>query len=247
MKVLVLVVNRQMDNAPNIKILDDFLKVIPGIKVDYAGIARIDSFDAYNGIISFKYKIISYKQQINKVCDFITDYRRELDYDWYIKIRPDIKLLEPIRFDLLVDTAVNARAREYIGPRFVKDGNSVGGEGKWKHIDGSSYADSEQKLVLDDMIYIFSHKMVEKGAFNKVTRKEVKEIFSPYSFKEFEWVQTGLWDSRGIPKYVIGIPCYNTTHAMYSGDINKSRHTSHSLPLKDLNRDGDHEGQAFQQ
>ena len=95
-------------NSSNINILNNYLKKYEDSVVDYCGISNSDDFYNYENIISFKYKIINPKQQFSKICDFITQYKAELDYDWFIKIRPDIKLLEPINFEVLSDTAISS-------------------------------------------------------------------------------------------------------------------------------------------
>jgi hypothetical protein len=87
------------------------------MQVEYCGISNQNDFHTYEAIIPFKYTLINTKQQFSKLCDFITDYKSELDYDWYMKIRPDINLLEQIPFNTLLDRAINARARVYFGPK----------------------------------------------------------------------------------------------------------------------------------
>ena len=102
--------------------------------VDFCGISSYDDFSAYESVITFKYKIINPVRGMSKICDFITKYKDQLDYDWFVKSRPENKLLEPIQFGLLLDNAINARARVYRGPKKIKYGCSVNGEGQWKDV-----------------------------------------------------------------------------------------------------------------
>ena len=181
------------------------------ITVEYCGISNQDDFHNYENIISWKYKIINTKLQFSKICDFITEYKSELDYDWYMKIRPDVKLLENIRFDLLSEHAVNARARVYHGPRKIKYGMSVNGEGKYKYIGDCHYADIEHDVILDDMLFIFHRNIIQLNAFDPIP--------PPEGSAWPEWNQTKIFNERNIPLHVIGIYFENTKHNIFSGDI----------------------------
>jgi hypothetical protein len=184
------------------------------IQVDYCGISNEEDFHNYEPVIQFKYKIVNSKRQLSKVCDFITDYKSELDYDWYMKIRPDIKLLENINFDILCKNAVNARTRLYFGPRKIKYGMSIGGKGPWEHKKDYVYTDKEIHNILDDMLFIFHNNVIQMGAFDK--------IYPETSGNENEWTQTEIFNKRNIPLYVIGINLENTKYQMLSGDLNIS-------------------------
>ena len=142
--LLIIICSHELNNIwiDNIKILDNYMK-LQNINVDYCGISNQDDFDNYKDIINFKYKIINNNQQFSKICDFITDYKSELNYDWYMKIRPDIKLLENINFNVLSENAINARARVYYGPKQIKYGMSVNGEGCWNNSGDCYYDDYE--------------------------------------------------------------------------------------------------------
>jgi len=211
MKILVIICSNEMNiiNIDNIKIIDDYLK--KDNIVEYCGISNNDDFSNYESIISFKYKMINHKFQLSKICDFITEYKNDLDYDWYIKFRPDLKLLENIKFEILSDKSINARARVYSGPKKILYGMSVNGEGCWKHIGNCYYDNCENEIVLDDMIYIFHHNVILMNGFEKIEFSE-----SP----EHEWIHTNIWKSRNINLNVIGINLQNTKHYAYSGNVN---------------------------
>jgi hypothetical protein len=213
MKLLVMISSHALSVAlsDNIKILNNYVKLLD-MEVDYCGISNQDDFHNYENIITFKYKIINTKFQFSKICDFITDYKSELDYDWYMKIRPDIKLLENINFDKLSKNAINSRARVYHGPAKIKYGMSVNGEGSWKYIGDCHYANRERDIILDDMIFIFHKNIIQLNAFDKVESK--------IGQNQNEMTQTGVFNRRKIPLNVIGIHLVLTKYNNFSGHIN---------------------------
>ena len=246
MKILVIICSHEMNiiNRSNIKILNDFFNKNINMSVDYCGISNYSDFDAFEDIISFKYKVINTKNQISKICDFVTsitshlsyseslddvesqtELRRETleskteEFDWYIKIRPEIKLLEPINFEVLSKNAINARAREYIGPKRIKYGMSVNGEGIWKNIPNSqSYNLVEKQILLDDQIFIFHNNVVKKGAFNPIDSLILDSKW--HGNKADESSQTNIWIKRNIDLNVIGINLEFTKVNCFSGDLN---------------------------
>jgi hypothetical protein len=211
MRLLIIIASHEFDVRwkSNIDILYNYMK-IQNIYVDFCGISNQDDFHNYEDIITFKYKIVNTKKQFSKICDFITDYKTDLQYDWYMKIRPDIMLLENINFDILCEKSINARARGYHGPKQIKYGSSVNGEGFWKGINGSEYSESEHDIVLDDMLFIFHNNVIQKNAFDKIEG----------DFPNHELLQTETYNNRNIPLNVIGIYLKNTRYNGYSGNIN---------------------------
>jgi hypothetical protein len=201
----VIISSHKLDKAhrPNIEIIRDYFNA------DYCGISNEDDFHNYEDIVTFKYKIINKKKQLSKICDFISDHK--LKYDFFVKCRPDVKLLEPIDFDKIDKYAINARARVYYGNRVIKYGNSVGGAGIWKDMCECYYFDNEHLVVLDDMLYIFHKNVVKRGAFNKLVNEKEKQN---------EWFHTQVFDERNIKLNVIGINLIFTKNDTYSGDIN---------------------------
>jgi hypothetical protein len=211
MRLLVIICSHEMNKSDlnNIVKFNGYL-LSQNITVDYCGISNQDDFNNYEDIISFKYKIINKKKQLSKICDFITKYNSELDYDWYIKTRTDLMLLEPINFDILLNNAINARARQYVGPQQIPNGSSVGGEGMWSYIKDYAYNNYISEIVLDDMIYIFSKDVKNKEAFNIIPEHDL----------ENEWTHSNIWKSRNIALNVIGIYAIFTKYNVYSGNIN---------------------------
>ena len=212
MKLLIILSSHRFDKnwCDNIICLNDYMKN-KGIEYDYCGISNQNDFDIYETIIKFKYKIINTKKQLSKICDFITEYKSQLDYDWYMKIRPEIKLIDNIDFNMLSVNAINARARVYNGPRKIEYGMSINGEGAWKNIGDCHYADTEHDIVLDDMLYIFHKNIVLKNGFeNTLTPTE----------NQHEWEHTRVFNERKIQLNVIGIHVCFTKHNSFSGNIN---------------------------
>lgn len=212
MKLLIILSSNNFDEkwSDNIKCLNDYMKN-NGMEYDYCGISSKNDFYIYENIIQFKYKIINTNKQLSKMCDFITEYKSELDYDWYMKIRPDIKLFDNIDFSMLPDNAINARARAYTGPRKIEYGMSINGEGIWKNVGECHYADYEKKISIDDMLYIFHKNIVQNNAF---------EIIPISIQKEDEWFHTCVFNQRKIRLNVIGINLCITTYGCFSGNIN---------------------------
>ena len=231
MKVLVIICSHEFSskNLPYIKGLNDFF-INKDILVDYCGISGCNDFHNYEGIITFKYKIINSKFQYSKISDFICSYKEELsDYHWFIKWRPDLRLIGDIDFDSLCEDSINARARVYIGPKKVKYGKSVNGKGAFLGVtDGGYYRDSEKEIVLDDMVYIFSNNLIKQGAFDSVEdmyknnvmfRSETLKVWESYTGQEHEWFHAAVWKARNIGLNIIGINLENIKWGSFSGDI----------------------------
>jgi hypothetical protein len=209
-KVLVIIVSSEMNPIflPNIVILRDFLK---DYETDFAAVLSSDEFAKFEGTIPLKYKEVHPKRQFSKTCHFITKYKDQLDYDWYIKIRPDVKLIEPIAFDQCKDSMINARARIYNGPRTIKHGLSAGGSGEGNLAKCYTYNDVEKDIILDDMVWIFGKKLIDAGGFS------VADIEEPNM--EGEWYITGMWKKNNIPLNVVGV----NLHLLYeNGEFRNS-------------------------
>jgi hypothetical protein len=228
MKILIIIASHEMNKEyrSNIEILNNFIRssISPGpndnistelsnsdIQIDYCGISNNDDFINYENIIEFKFKIINSKRQLSKVCDFITEMYNKLDYDWYLKVRPDFKFLGPIDFNMMSENSINARARQYRGPKKIKYGMSVNGKGIHKNIGSCFYDEVERELILDDCVYIFHKNVVEKGAFNKIANTQNIEN---------EWFHTHIWQSRGISLNLVGINAICLKYDLEPGDVN---------------------------
>jgi hypothetical protein len=211
MKILVIIISHDFSKrwCDNIAILHKFMQQITS-NVYYAGICSSDDFHIYEDIISFQYKIINPKRQFSKICDFITEYKNELDYDWYIKIRPEVFLFENIPFNQLSNNAINARSRYYIGPRQIPYGSSISG------IDFQinyycRYDTYEHDIILDDHLFIFHKNVINHNAFDTYISHDTDP--------ENETMQSTIWKSRNIGFHVIGIHMVMQKYNYYSGHI----------------------------
>jgi hypothetical protein len=208
MKVLVCIVSHEMNSRDllNIQILDKYMKE-SGNTVEYAGISSKDDFSTFEDVIQFKYKFICLDRQLTKLCKFIDKFRPDLNYDWYIKIRPDIRLLQQIDFSSLNPQAINARTREYEGPKSIKYATSVPDD---ILLEPRAFRHNfVKKLVtLDDQIYIFHNTVIKKF--------DVRLI--PSSI-EIEWQHTAYWNLLNIPLNIIGINVLFTKNNWTSGNL----------------------------
>jgi len=223
MKILIIISSHELnvEYLPNIKILNDYFK---NYQTDYCGISNNDDFHNYEDIILFKYKKINSEKQLSKICNFINENINELNYDWYIKFRPEIKLLQKIDFNLLSDSAINARARFYIGPKKIKYGMSINGEGHWENINECYYDNCEKDIILDDAIYIFHNNVIKNNGFtNFNSENDMGWInnYEPDYTRQNEWFHSNCWKSRNIPLNIIGINlCFLKYSKAFSGNLN---------------------------
>ena len=167
------------------------------------------------------------------MCDFIRTYKNILDYDWYIKIRPEVKLLEPINFNILSDMAINARARVYRGPKKIVYGMSINGDDEWKNVGDCYYDDIQKEIVLDDILYIFHNNMIKNNAFESINYSSIENEWfqtniiqnkafnrDKYDNVENEWYHTTCWVYNKIKLNVIGINLELVHYKRSSGHIN---------------------------
>jgi hypothetical protein len=219
MKILVIICSHEFykNTSQNIRILKDLFDKISDATVHYCGITNSNEFHNYEDILTFKYKVVNPKRQLSKVCDFISDFKEELlEYDWFIKTRPDVKIKEMFYFSGLDINAINARARVYRGPKKIMYGMSVNGEGGWKHIGDCFYDEYEKDIIMDDQIYIFHNTLVQSGKFDKLCEKETGDE------AQHEWFHTRIWKEREIPLNIIGINLVFTKYEneCHSGNLN---------------------------
>jgi hypothetical protein len=203
MKVLVIIVAAKMPNnwVENIRMLAMHLKCRTD-QIDYALISPEEA-DA----LPLKYTFRSNKMQLSKISDFICQFKDELsNYDWIVKTRPDLILLDDIDFDNLPHDCINARARVYsrnVSPiRFGLSLEHPCCQGNCRHRSPPSEADIS--IILDDMLYIFHTDLLQK--FRPVIDVTGDMYWTPhgYCYKEQEWFHTFWWDKLGIGKNVIG-------------------------------------------
>jgi hypothetical protein len=151
-------------------------------------------------------------RQYSKVSTFLNAHKKDVDqYDWIMKIRPDIRLLVKLDFELYPTNAINGRARVYEGPHCISYGMSVNGKGDWEHIQGSrKYAPKETNIILDDQIFFFHHNLIQSGAFDPIQ-------VSPHDVQN-EWFHTKIWNAKRIPLNVVGIQTFLSKYNAFSGN-----------------------------
>ena len=162
-----------------------------------------EDLDKFDNIFDIKYKITDKSKQLSKVCNLIDKIKEE--YFWYIKTRPDFELYGYIDFDKLNINKINSRLREYHGPSiYIKNGFS---DPYKKDIHKST----NNKIVMDDMIYIFNNKV--KSQFIKLSKDQ--EV-SNYKGLQHEWYHT---DKLKIPINPISINGILRKHNFKSQDL----------------------------
>ena len=193
--------------------------------VHLAGISSKDDFSNYEDTLVFKYKYINPKLQMAKMCDFITENKDTLNYDWFLRTRPGEELLDfdCINFESLPKDAVSARAREYAGPFTGKYSCSVGGEGSFKNIKACIYKPTLEKIVLNSDLYAFHKSVIDKGGFSKLTKEEESWGTQYNKTTQSEWFFSHTLSSRGIKLNILDINTKFTRKSrnqfMYSGNI----------------------------
>jgi hypothetical protein len=215
MKVLVLIVSNQMDirYLENINILNNFMNKDNNI-VDYAGISSYDDFKNYEEFISFKYKVVDDNLQLTKVCNFIKTNKEILKYDWYIKYRPELKLLHKVDFEHLCEKSINCRVFSYEGPKKILFGSS------WEdHINISVFSKTEKKIIVDDQLYIFHNTLIDNNIFNKDNFID-NTVYEGNEKTENEITHTLFWIDRNIKINIISLDMIFTKSGRRSGHIN---------------------------
>jgi hypothetical protein len=148
---------------------------------------------------------------MGKICDFISDNKDKMTYDWYLKIRPEMELIGDVDFNKLCMFSINARARVYTGMEKIEYGCSIGGKGEWQ-FNENTYSENDTHIILDDQIFIF-HKNIIHG-FDYLSSNEEED-------RHNEWFHTAMWKKRNINLKVIGI---NTIFKKHNGFFNTSGH-----------------------
>ena len=193
-----------MNYILNIRMLDTYIKELSTrYTVHVACISGQDDFHIFEDIIPFTYKVISTKMQLDKVCDFISGCP---PYDWYVKLRSEVKLLDQLDFDSYPKDSINARARVYTGPLSIKHASSAG-QGYLHYVHAIHQSEELEEFILDDAIYIFHKTVVENGGFAPITEEERgrRDWYFTSPGKQHEWFHTAVWKSRKIPLNLIGI------------------------------------------
>jgi hypothetical protein len=206
-RLLVMIVGDNMPGQymPHIHNIKSHMDALSGtFIVDYACISSYNDFDIYDSILSFKYKVTNNKKQLEKVCDFLSSCPEK--YDWYIKTRPEVILLEVPDILSLSTDSINARLHGYIGPKKILFGSSVGGNGVWSSVtENIKYSENETHIGLDDQIYIFNKYVVDNGAFAVLTPEINEFLPRNYDGRQDEGIHNCVWIHRNIKRNPIRI------------------------------------------
>jgi hypothetical protein len=212
---------------PQIETLKKYMAHLSKIyTVDIAAISSKNDFSNYSDILDFKYKYVNSKKQISKLCDFISENKDTLNYNWFLRIRPEVEIIDfdTIDFTKLPKNAISARARSYIGPFRGKYSCSVGGEGVYHNIkDGCYYKKNKEKLIIDDNVFIFHRKIIDSGGFLQLSNDDETDPIYKDKYTQNEWFFTDILTKRGIDLNIIGINMKFTRDSrdqiILSGDV----------------------------
>ena len=181
------------------KLINNFIKEEVEIDICLINSNKEDELNNYDDILkNIKYKFNSKNsKQYEKIVDVINNINVNL-YDWFIKIRPDLELLEDINLDKIKicdKNKINSRVRWYIGDHTnVKNGTSLKIDEDCCWTNSYIYDNNINYIVPDDMIYFF-HKAIAKKAFNILNIDEISDtdnkLYLHFNFKqslEYKWM-----------------------------------------------------------
>jgi len=216
LKLLILIISNKMniEFKPYILKLKENLINMPYIDCEIACISSNDDTSNYEDVLgNIKYKVINNKLSLDKICDFISNCNEV--YDWYIKIRPEIELIEQLSIDkinLLCKKSINARVRSYIGNKKILYGCSLGGKNEHHKNTDIIYDINNEIITLDDAIYIFHYNIIKNGGFMPIIERS-PEI----EHYQNETTHTYIWQKRNIQLNPCGINVI--FHHLYHGNL----------------------------
>lgn len=185
MKVLLMIISHNITNNNLQNIYD---KIVNPLKMNNIEVDLVTCISGSENIISNKVKY-NFKFdgfQLAKVCYVVNKFEDE-EYDYYIKMRPEIKLNTLIdqRFLLeLSKTKINSRCRQYSGPSIdLKFGMSC----QKSQIKKEDILFNNKIVICpDDQMYIF-HKSIKK-AFSPITNDTYLNYCKKINDKREYWV-----------------------------------------------------------
>tara|TARA_Y100000591_G_C21843877_1_gene707429 strand:- start:581 stop:1435 length:855 start_codon:yes stop_codon:yes gene_type:complete len=118
---------------------------------------------------TFKYEFICSEPQFSKICS-VFNYIKFDDYDWYIKIRPEIVLHSKINLEYinnLSKISINSRIRHYCGGNInIKNAVSLSNHQINHHRRNSALCrknmNNEIIISIDDQMFFFHKTIAEK-------------------------------------------------------------------------------------
>ena len=186
-KILVIFISRDIKDSDN-NLLTIKKNLIDSLKndntiVDLCSVLSQQEINntSYKNILgNFKYEFINNEPQLRKLCSIFNTINYD-DYDWYIKVRPEINLLETITHEKLETFSkekVNTRCRGYYGPHInLPYGCSIQNIRTAPHnvkeyYNYKKYNDKYTIINPDDQMFFF-HKNIAAKAF------------APFSFEKY--------------------------------------------------------------
>jgi len=199
-RVLVVIISHSYHSAfdANLRSWD---KLFPGTTTDYAAVLSENNKEDFINIeralgIPLKYRMCVADKQIHKLWQFISS-NDLTEYDWFVKMRPEMRLLDTIPLSDCIPDKFNGRARVYRGPKHVKHGMSVMGPGCWGLIVSDySYNEHEVEVVMDDQMFMFDRAVVSSGVFGEI---DIQNTHWP------EHNMTKILTKHGVQLSVIGL------------------------------------------
>ena len=216
MKILIIFVNDNLSGRNKNK--EDFLESVNCIKKHISDVNKENTIEIaslyseeteendQNMLIientlkqKIKYRYVCKLKQFSKMMYFLNELNER--YDWYIKTRCDLQILEPlntIKLNSFKKDCRNARVRSYIGPKLDKKieyGCSIGGNRHMKRLKKTSllYNENKKKIMLDDMIYFFHDNVRDKlFKFQQLEDKREDEGFHSYYWKTVNKVELNI-------------------------------------------------------
>ena len=212
-KILIIFVSRDIPSSQNKNLLTIKNNLIDTLKndntiVDLCSVLSNPNIDISSKSIlgDFKYEFINPEPPLRKLCSIFNTIKYD-EYDWYIRIRPDINLLEKItheKLESLSKEKINTRCRGYEGPHInLPYGCSIPNiriapAGLKECYNYIKYNDKYININPDSMLFFF-HKTIAAQAFAPLSletyldyvKKLKSQIEKPIWFYGFyEWTIT---------------------------------------------------------
>jgi len=173
-------------------------------QVDICSISSYDDHTTYEHIIGkIKYKLITPEKQFEKIIYAFKNIDLT-SYDWFIKIRPDLTLLEDINTAKILscdNNSINARSRWYIGPHInIPYGTSHSFKSGDPWEESWIYSETVKDITPDDHIYIFNKNIATK-AYNIFNVNNIDAtLVDTYYFYNWHYPLNNKWT-----KYTLNI------------------------------------------
>jgi hypothetical protein len=209
MKILLMIISHNISNNN----LDNIYKnIINPLNMDNVDVDIATCTSGIHNIISNDVRVrYNYKfdgTQLTKVCYVVNKFDDE--YEYYIKIRPEIILNTIINKSFLINLSkskINSRCRQYSGPSIdLKHGMSCQTRCIRK---GDIQLNDKTIICPDDQMYIF-HKSI-KEAFSPITNDTYLNYCKKINDKREYWVDEwmlhetyweGIYEREGHHKFI---------------------------------------------